>query len=209
MVDGVGVCTVCAPVCHAGHDVTYSKHGSFFCDCGAKEDGSCIALTKRTSAVVNERRAAAQTLGNNVSSAYDSSLAGRRRGSLAINVVNEQKPEREAPKATKDDIATKKRIKLANLLSDLRHYLVAEIVDSQMVPKLVDILEELLPAIQNQGEKVSSLGELSSPNHWLRTFKQYLFHVFLFLVGRLSRLQDSLNLLHEMPKSTKYTDWVC
>ena len=24
-----------------GHDVTYSKFGSFFCDCGAKEDGSC------------------------------------------------------------------------------------------------------------------------------------------------------------------------
>ena len=47
MVDGVGVCTVCAKVCHASHDVTYSKHGSFFCDCGAKEDGSCTALVKR------------------------------------------------------------------------------------------------------------------------------------------------------------------
>ena len=42
MVDGVGVCTVCAKVCHSTHDVTYSKHGSFFCDCGAKEDGSCL-----------------------------------------------------------------------------------------------------------------------------------------------------------------------
>ena len=48
MVDGVGVCAICAKVCHAGHDVTYSKHGSFFCDCGAKEDGSCIAMVKRT-----------------------------------------------------------------------------------------------------------------------------------------------------------------
>ena len=52
MVDGVGVCTICARVCHAGHDVTYSKHGSFFCDCGAKEDGSCIALVKRTSSAM-------------------------------------------------------------------------------------------------------------------------------------------------------------
>ena len=34
-------------MCHRDHDVTYSKHGSFFCDCGAKEDGSCIALTPR------------------------------------------------------------------------------------------------------------------------------------------------------------------
>ncbi|KPM11172.1 zinc finger in N-recognin (UBR box) containing protein, partial [Sarcoptes scabiei] len=30
MLNGVGVCTVCAKVCHRGHDVTYSKHGSFF-----------------------------------------------------------------------------------------------------------------------------------------------------------------------------------
>ena len=41
MVDGVGVCTVCAKVCHKDHDLTYAKFGSFFCDCGAKEDGSC------------------------------------------------------------------------------------------------------------------------------------------------------------------------
>lgn len=43
MVDGVGVCTVCAKVCHKDHDLTYAKFGSFFCDCGAKEDGSCKA----------------------------------------------------------------------------------------------------------------------------------------------------------------------
>jgi hypothetical protein len=41
MVDGVGVCTVCAKVCHKDHDLTYAKFGSFFCDCGAKDDGSC------------------------------------------------------------------------------------------------------------------------------------------------------------------------
>jgi E3 ubiquitin-protein ligase UBR4 len=48
MVDGVGVCSVCARVCHRGHDVTYAKYGNFFCDCGAKEDTSCLALTKRS-----------------------------------------------------------------------------------------------------------------------------------------------------------------
>lgn len=32
MVDGVGVCSICARVCHKGHDVTYAKFGSFFCD---------------------------------------------------------------------------------------------------------------------------------------------------------------------------------
>ncbi|KAJ8300173.1 hypothetical protein KUTeg_021692 [Tegillarca granosa] len=48
MVDGVGVCTVCAKVCHKDHDLTYAKFGSFFCDCGAKDDGSCKALVKRS-----------------------------------------------------------------------------------------------------------------------------------------------------------------
>ncbi|XP_053374330.1 E3 ubiquitin-protein ligase UBR4-like [Mercenaria mercenaria] len=41
MIDGVEVCTVCAKVCHKDHDLTYAKFYSFFCDCGAKEDGSC------------------------------------------------------------------------------------------------------------------------------------------------------------------------
>lgn len=48
MVDGVGVCTICAKVCHKDHDVSYAKYGSFFCDCGAREDASCQALVKRT-----------------------------------------------------------------------------------------------------------------------------------------------------------------
>lgn len=30
-----GVCVVCAQVCHAGHDLSYSRHSRFFCDCGA------------------------------------------------------------------------------------------------------------------------------------------------------------------------------
>ncbi|XP_050533339.1 E3 ubiquitin-protein ligase UBR4 [Daktulosphaira vitifoliae] len=47
MIEGVGVCSICAKVCHRGHDVTYAKFGNFFCDCGAKENNFCQALTKR------------------------------------------------------------------------------------------------------------------------------------------------------------------
>lgn len=47
MIDGVGVCSVCARVCHKNHDISYSKYGNFFCDCGAKDDGSCQALRLR------------------------------------------------------------------------------------------------------------------------------------------------------------------
>lgn len=42
MVDGVGVCTVCARVCHRGHDISYAKFGNFFCDCGAKPDSRSV-----------------------------------------------------------------------------------------------------------------------------------------------------------------------
>ena len=41
MFDGIGICSVCAKVCHKDHEVSYAKYSSFFCDCGAKEDGSC------------------------------------------------------------------------------------------------------------------------------------------------------------------------
>ena len=30
-----GMCSVCARVCHADHDIVYSRKSRFFCDCGA------------------------------------------------------------------------------------------------------------------------------------------------------------------------------
>ena len=30
-----GCCSLCVKVCHAGHEVQYSRYSSFFCDCGA------------------------------------------------------------------------------------------------------------------------------------------------------------------------------
>ena len=51
MVDGVGVCTVCAKVCHKDHDLSYAKYGSFFCDCGAKEEDSKCQVSSKIVAV--------------------------------------------------------------------------------------------------------------------------------------------------------------
>lgn len=42
MNDGVGVCIICVKVCYKDYDILYVKYGLFFCDCGVKEDGSCI-----------------------------------------------------------------------------------------------------------------------------------------------------------------------
>lgn len=40
MMESEGVCSVCAINCHRGHDLAYSKKGSFFCDCGEKKCGA-------------------------------------------------------------------------------------------------------------------------------------------------------------------------
>lgn len=53
------MCTVCAKVCHKGHELSYSKCGSFFCDCGAKEDKSCQALVKRGTGTAGSSKAGA------------------------------------------------------------------------------------------------------------------------------------------------------
>lgn len=47
MVDRVGVCSVCAKVCHRDHDLSYAKYGAFFCDCAGRENSTCMALVKR------------------------------------------------------------------------------------------------------------------------------------------------------------------
>jgi hypothetical protein len=48
-----GCCSVCARVCHQGHDITYSRYGPFFCDCGSARSDSalrkcqCLSPVKR------------------------------------------------------------------------------------------------------------------------------------------------------------------
>ncbi|CAG5041717.1 unnamed protein product [Parnassius apollo] len=93
MVDGVGVCTVCARVCHRGHDVSYAKFGNFFCDCGAKPDSSCQALVKRSAtlggarAAGGEESAPAPSLRRRPSSPTPPTyLAPPRRPALAHNI---------------------------------------------------------------------------------------------------------------------------
>eukprot|EP01096_Ripella_sp_DP13-Kostka_P003623 TRINITY_DN1544_c3_g1_i5.p1 TRINITY_DN1544_c3_g1~~TRINITY_DN1544_c3_g1_i5.p1 ORF type:complete len:4907 (+),score=2611.56 TRINITY_DN1544_c3_g1_i5:95-14722(+) len=45
-----GVCSKCALICHRGHDLSYSKHSSFYCDCGSAENNvTCKALVPRPS----------------------------------------------------------------------------------------------------------------------------------------------------------------
>lgn len=87
MLDGVGVCSVCARVCHRGHDLSYAKYGNFFCDCGAKEDGSCQALVKR-SPQTNQDPQPSTSNANAVASSYEPMLTSslRRRPSSPVSI---------------------------------------------------------------------------------------------------------------------------
>lgn len=43
-----GVCSVCAQVCHKGHELSYARKSRFYCDCGAgAKDNHCKALKAR------------------------------------------------------------------------------------------------------------------------------------------------------------------
>lgn len=48
-----GCCTLCALICHRGHDVTYSRYSSFFCDCAA-EDGNSSSQSRVSCACMAE-----------------------------------------------------------------------------------------------------------------------------------------------------------
>jgi len=138
MVDGVGVCTICARVCHAGHDVTYSKHGSFFCDCGAKEDGSCIALIKRTASLLEERRSASFT-----TTSYENSLRRRTSSPLPASTSTLSKAadkDLSGRESATDEAATKRRQKLSKKLSGWKEVLSDEIVHTGVVSNLLELL---------------------------------------------------------------------
>jgi hypothetical protein len=53
-----GCCSLCARVCHKGHDVGYSRKSSFFCDCGAEVETnigkvSCKCLSPLSSSFLS------------------------------------------------------------------------------------------------------------------------------------------------------------
>lgn len=103
MLDGVGVCSVCARVCHKGHDLSYAKFGNFFCDCGAKEDISCQALVKRSPMSGPSDEAAATTITANVPSSSEQMLTSslRRRTSSPVLIEKAVKKEKKATSIVK------------------------------------------------------------------------------------------------------------
>ena len=147
MTDRVGVCTVCAKVCHKDHDVTYAKYGSFFCDCGAREDGACIALVRRPAVFDHQFRMGSL-------SASDRKRRNRRRASS----------DDDADDYSDDGSVSKKtdaRIRHEILSRQLQPHLcpISEIIDRKHVcDTVLSLMEYMSPAIISNCKANSSLG---------------------------------------------------
>ena len=144
MVDGVGVCTICAKVCHKDHDVTYSKYGSFFCDCGAKEDNSCQALTRRSS-VPREPIQKAEMPSN-----------FRKRKSLSPNDMSKVQPtNKEGEKV--QEVKSKHQM-LAKQLEGKKDEIFNLLSEVNVSKTILCLLKYLTPAMIDSCLKNSSIG---------------------------------------------------
>lgn len=146
MINTVGVCSVCARVCHKGHDVSYAKYGNFFCDCGAKEDGSCQALSRRLGS--GEVRAEVGGVASYLPS-HMSLLAGKKRSTASPPVM---------PAARKDSLNSERIAVLGKLLEPYRETLQHQEQWLLVVRCLLEYFDLLLPSIRENCTLYSIVG---------------------------------------------------
>lgn len=144
MLDGVGVCSICARVCHKGHDLSYAKYGNFFCDCGAKEDGSCQALVKRNPQSQTEGGTSSTTGITSSEQMLTSSL--RRKTSSPIPF---------------EKIITRKERKVGTTVKQLegsKEWLLNYLASSFVTETLLELAESILPAVESYCNLNSPVG---------------------------------------------------
>ncbi|XP_076455251.1 E3 ubiquitin-protein ligase UBR4-like isoform X3 [Babylonia areolata] len=152
MVDGVGVCTVCAKVCHKDHDLSYAKFGSFFCDCGAKEDGSCKALVKRTAqSGIDSSGAAIGQSPFAVDTFHHHSSLRRRLSSPGPD----DKPA-EAKKTPQEANEVQKA--LLKQIEESKGDLLSHMEQSNVVQTVLDILQWIVPPLTDNYQDASPMG---------------------------------------------------
>ncbi|KAL3872340.1 hypothetical protein ACJMK2_040271 [Sinanodonta woodiana] len=149
MVDGVGVCTVCAKVCHKDHDLTYAKFGSFFCDCGAKEEGLCKALVKRTpQSGIDSNENLGTPSPFSMETVLPSSL--RRRLSSPGHVMKSGDKTSEQVNKTRES--------LSQQVESYRSKLMAILESSETVQTILEMLESILPSFTENYHNLSPTG---------------------------------------------------
>ncbi|KAJ7306602.1 hypothetical protein JRQ81_009992 [Phrynocephalus forsythii] len=152
MVDGVGVCTVCAKVCHKDHEISYAKYGSFFCDCGAKEDGSCLALVKRTpsSSLSSTLKESAFQTEPRVAESVARHASSSPTDKAKVSVSDGRGPDEEKPK----------KHTLCRNVEGCREQLQAQ-ASFSFAPLVLDLLHFLMEAIQGHFQQASAVGSSS------------------------------------------------
>eukprot|EP00795_Rhopilema_esculentum_P010771 gene10771-19563_t len=171
MNDGVGCCTTCAKVCHKDHDVTYAKYGSFFCDCGAKEDGSCKAMTKRTAVTGLSNTRSMPSSPFTAWSAESGEADKRQRGGAA----SEAKPDIKRGKSIEKKPSSDNWFQdtsFIHLLSSLLKESKDEIIEALRSEKFMEMYMSLLRDLQEYRENVNKF--LWECFHNMRTVHQAL-----------------------------------
>lgn len=158
MIDKAGVCSVCARVCHRNHDLSYAKYGNFFCDCGAKEDGSCQALNKRS----NYDQETASITGMGVENDFTSTI--RRR---TVKPPSRTHSLRDTNRRDSDRAS-----KLSEMIESSREVLKTSDKWKSVVKCLLDFFEYLMPAIQENCSKYSTVGCQLRAKHALERLHQ-------------------------------------
>lgn len=146
MVDGVGVCSVCARVCHKNHSISYSKYGNFFCDCGAKEDGTCLALTRRS----NTNNQDGSVLGTVLASADSENV-------MPCSI--RRKSRHSSPRLSKDISMNKGRqLMMAKVVEASKESLNNPEQWKIVVKCILNFFTQLMPAIEENCSKYSTVG---------------------------------------------------
>ncbi|XP_019625025.1 PREDICTED: E3 ubiquitin-protein ligase UBR4-like [Branchiostoma belcheri] len=159
MNDGVGVCTICAKVCHRDHDVTYAKYGSFFCDCGAKEDGSCQALVKRLAV-------SSSSPTGNVLSCKDKSGDLLYDSHLSSPPAPEDKVSTDGPDRSKE-MPTTRKIQFCRHLECFTPALLKEMESLGTADTVLQLLTSLLTPPAKPAQDSLSMGSSTRVEHAL------------------------------------------
>ncbi|XP_065141997.1 E3 ubiquitin-protein ligase UBR4 isoform X2 [Paramisgurnus dabryanus] len=189
MVDGVGVCTVCAKVCHKDHEISYAKYGSFFCDCGAKEDGSCQVRPntsghhgkRATAALVKRSPSSGMSSTMKESSAFQSELRMPESAIRHQSASPADKGKVTICDGKSSDEEKPKKSSVCKNIEGCREDLLIQVASSSTAALVLELLTFLMDAIQTNFHQASA-------------------------VGSSSRAQHALNELHTQDKTVEMTD---
>lgn len=130
--------------------MTYSKHGSFFCDCPSKEDGSCQALVERTSTIekANVYKLPAYIYSKDRSDQLLSSHKKLSSDSATLGNLNRQKLNLEK----KISIET-----LCRQLKDRRETILDEFRQHNVCSTVIQLLQFLSKSIVSNNQRFSPI----------------------------------------------------